>query len=197
MPKEAKVTDFIQTPPTPPDPASQINEETANAAKADSGEKPKAPATAAIPKGKQREILPAKPNEFGLATHKFRIYSAIAPRGMQPDDLYNPLFWSHVANQLTMFDEVRVLAEDGSWVAYVLVTFRHANNVKIKMLNSEVLEDVSYEVPEENQRYIAKQRGMLKWCIVDNETGENVFDRIPTQSKAYAKLESYLASLNR
>ena len=194
MTAEANTT-VIGSPPTSLPLEAQINEQTANAAKAASGQLPKAPATAPQ-KGKVREVLPIKPSTFGLTNHQYRKYAAIAAAGMNKDDLHNPLFWSHVANQLSMFDEVRVLAEDGSWVADVIITFKHANNVKATVTNFTELDKVSYDTPDVG-RYRAKQKGVLKWCIEDTETGENVFEKIATQSAAYKQLEEYIATLNR
>ena len=157
------------------------------------------PKTAAAPKvvEVEREILPIQTKFFGLDTHQTKRFCAQAATGTKPEDLEKPEFWKHVAVQLQMGYEVRVLAEDYSWVAYGIVTFKHANNVKVSIHNFKELDKVSLDTQGISSRYIAKQRGMLKWCIVDTETGENVFENIPNQGKALLELEQYQATLLR
>jgi len=191
---EAKKTELVGEPPQP---TVTVTEEEALKVKAASGEKPKAVATAPIPKGAEREILPIKPNQFGLATHRYRQHDAVAPTGMTIKDVQDPKFWSHVANQLHMFSEVRVLAEDGAWVAYVIVSFKHANSVKVTVLNYVDIESISYDTAGIREQYVCKQKGVLKWCIEDTDTGENVFKYIPTQAEALKQRDEYIATLSR
>jgi hypothetical protein len=145
----------------------------------------------------EKPILPVKPSEFGLAQHQYRVYNAFVPVGMGKKDLARAGLWDHVAAQLQMFDEVRAVAEDGSWVATLIVTFKHANKVLLAVTGFTVLEKISYEEQSGLNKYTVKQRGVKKWCIIDNSDGTVVDELIPTQSEAYGKLDSLLASLNR
>lgn len=194
--KEETPLNIIQDAPDPPK-ASVVNEESALEAKASSGEKPVAVATAPIPVGHKREIKPVLPTDFGLITHKVRQYSCTAPAGTVVEDISNPEFWKHVAPQLQMGSEVRVLSEDYAWVAYGIVTFQHANSVKVTVTNHTIIDDVSYDTKAIPEKFVVKQRGVLKWCIVDTETGKNVFKDIPNQGKALLALDEYLAVLRR
>jgi hypothetical protein len=198
---EAKTTE-VSAPPLniiedPPKPTPGVTEDSAKEAKAGSGILPTAVATAPIPEGHEREVLPVLPTQFGLYTHKLKQFSAIAPTGMTKEDIAKPEFWKHVAAQLQQGYEVRILAEDYAWVAYGIVTFKHSNNVKVTVTGFTQIDDVSYDTGAIQDRYVAKQRGVLKWCIVDTETGENVFTNIPTQGKALLELDEYRATLNR
>jgi len=196
QPAKETPLDIIEKAPEPPK-ASVVNEESAKEAKAASGQAPVAVATAPIPPGHQREIRPVLPTNFGLMTHKVRQYSVIAPTGTTVEDIGSPDLWRHVAPQLQMGSEVRILSEDYAWVAYGLVTFLHANNVKVTVTNYTEIEDVSYDTKGVKERYVVKQRGVLKWCIVDTETGDNVFKNIPNQGKALLELDEYRATLKR
>jgi len=157
------------------------------------------PKKAAAPKivEVEREVLPIQTKYFGLATHQTKQFCACAAAGTKPEDLEKPEFWKHVAVQMQMGYEVRVLAEDYSWVAYGIVTFKHANNVRVSIHTFQALDKVSYDTNGIDSRYYVKQRGMLKWCIVDRETGNNVFENIPNQGKALQELDQYLATLLR
>jgi len=146
---------------------------------------------------KTRELIPVKPGEFGLAVHHYRTFHATIPAGMGKKDLVKAEMWDHVASQLQMYNEIRAIAEDGAWVAHLIVTFRHANKAMVEIINFTELEKVSYEERAGLGKFEVKQRGVKKWCIIDNTDGTVVQELIPTQGEAYKKLDEHLAVLNR
>jgi len=148
-------------------------------------------------KKEQKPALPVRPTEFGRAQHQYTRHNAVIPTGMGKDDLTRSDLWDHVAHQLSMYDEVRAIAENGSFVAQMIVTFKHANKVLLEITSFTQLEKVSFEEQAGLDRYNVKQRGVKKWCIIDNNDGSVVEELIPTQAEAYKKLEEFLAVLNR
>ena len=48
-------------------------------------------------------------------------HDALVGYGLQPEDLLNPAYWAHHGVKLRPMDEIRARAEDGTWVAYLLV----------------------------------------------------------------------------
>ena len=157
----------------------------------------KKPTKTPTPKKEQAPAIPIKPGEFGRAHHQYTTHNAVVPTGMGKDDLTRSELWDHVAAQLKMFDEVRAVAEDGSFVAELIVTFKHANKALLAVTNFTQLENISYEEQAGMDRYTVKQRGVKKWCIIDNDDGSVIHELIPTQAEAYKKLEEILAVLNR
>lgn len=140
---------------------------------------------------------PLKRHEnFGLADHSFRRHSAIVPASYK-DDLEKPGMYAHVAGDLKMYDEIRVVAEDTTWVANLLVTHAAGNVIRVKLLYVIPIEPVKAEDTAQN-RFIIKQRGQLKWCVVDTEEDDrNVRQGIATQSAAMEQLEEHLRALAR
>jgi len=142
-------------------------------------------------------IVPVKPSEFGRAQHTYTSHNAIVASGTKEKDLTKADLWDHVAYQLKMYDEVRAIAEDGSFVATLIVTFKHANKALLTVTNFTKLETVSFEEEAGLDRYSVKQRGVKKWCIIDNNDASVVEELIPTQAEAYKKLEEFLAVRGR
>ncbi len=48
-------------------------------------------------------------------------HDAVIMQGLEPKDLLVPAFWAHHAVKLRPMDEIRARAEDGTWVAYLIV----------------------------------------------------------------------------
>lgn len=137
-----------------------------------------------------------KTSDFGLAMHKMRQFTAEVPGTLSPEDLENPELWAHVAPQLRTGDEVRVLADDQSFVAYMICTHSAGSLVRMKTMHGYELEKVDHAALE-NQTgdLVIKQRGVKKWCIVQLSTGDVIKEGIPTQSKAMRELEDYQRAL--
>ena len=143
----------------------------------------------------KKEIVPIK--QMRTAKADVRSYSVLVPTGMGKKELEKADLWDHVANSLQQYDEVRCLAEDGSFVANVIVTFKAGNKVLVKTTNFTELEVISYAEHSGMNRFEVKQRGPKKWCILDTKDGSVVHELIPTQSEAYKKLEEHIAIINR
>ena len=141
---------------------------------------------------------PIKPMSFQLAEHRYRRFDCFVPANTDKKDLENPALWVNVAPQLRMFDEVRVISDDHSFMAKLLVTFTQGTDARLKLIYGVDLEDESDTAEEPiPSKYEIKQKGQLKWCIVNNETGENIKTNIPKKSEAQRELEDYLAALHR
>lgn len=142
-------------------------------------------------------LIPLKRHEnFGLADHHFRRHAATVPADFKKY-LNDPALYSHIASDLKTHDEIRFVAEDSTWVANAFVTFAAGGVVRVKVLYCIDLEPVS---PSETgqTRFILKQRGNLKWCVVDtNEGDRNVRQGIESQSEAQKQLEEHLRALAR
>jgi hypothetical protein len=139
---------------------------------------------------------PIKPMNFQLAEHRYRRFDCIVPADTDKKDLENPALWVNVAPQLRMFDEVRVISDDHSFMAKLLVTFTQGTDARLKLLYGVDLEGES-DIEDAPLKYDIKMKGQLKWCIVNNETGETIKTNISKKSEAQRELEEYIAALHR
>lgn len=156
------------------------------------------PAAATPPADKPtaaRKVQPVLRTEFGLQTHQFKTFGCTLPEGTTEADLTKTELWSHIGNQLEMFHEIRAVAADGSFVADLIVVYRFGAQVKCAVKNFTVLQKIDYAAMTDMGRYELKQRGQLKWCIMDKHTGEAVRERIPTQTLALKELNAFLSTL--
>jgi hypothetical protein len=142
-----------------------------------------------------KKLAPVKPFDFQTAEHRYRRFDCVVPNGTTKDDLENPALWTNVAPQMRQFDEVRAVASDGSFVAYLIVTFSHGTDARLKVVNGVELEEVD-DTDSPSAKHDIKLRGTLKWCIVNLDTGENIKTNIPTKSAAQRELEDYLKALS-
>jgi hypothetical protein len=113
------------------------------------------------------QVNPLRPSEFGLITHTVRQFNASVPGNLTIQELEDPALWVNVANKLEMTAEVRILADDMSFIAYGICTYAQGTTAKIKIISRHKLDEVDTdEVIDEADDYITKLRGPKKWCIV-------------------------------
>lgn len=148
-------------------------------------------------KSPPKELMRINPNHFGAAKSLVRQYSCTVPAGMGKAELVKSEMWDHIAAKLQLFDEVRCIAEDGAWLAHIIVTFKAGNKVLVQPIHFTQLEVISYEEQSGLNRFEVKQRGMKKWCIMDTKDGSVVYEEIPTQAEAHRKLEEHISIINR
>jgi hypothetical protein len=142
------------------------------------------------------KIEPLRMSHFGMAQHQYQQFNAEVKAGTTPEQLEDPHFWSHVKQKLRLFDEIRVIAEDSSFLAKVLVTFADGNRVRTKVVYGVELEAADPEqIMDEESRYYIKQRGRLGWCVIDRQTDQNIREGIRTRSDAMRELEDHLKAL--
>lgn len=142
------------------------------------------------------KVNPIKPKEFQTAEHRYQRFDCFLPTNVTKDDLENPSLWVNIAPRLKMFDEVRVIAEDHSFVATLIVTFAQGTDARLKILNGVDLDnDEEIDIP--TSKYIVKLRGPKKWCLMNTDTGECIKEGIPKQSMALRELEDHITALSR
>ena len=73
------------------------------------------------------------PERCGLASDNRNDWIVTTEPGIRPDDLLDPGYWAHVANQFTAFDTIEARAEDGSWIAFLRVLYTERTYAKVKM----------------------------------------------------------------
>jgi hypothetical protein len=134
-------------------------------------------------------------SEFQLDSHRYQRFDCITPTGINKENITEPQHWVNVAGKLRVFDEIRCISEDHSFVAYLIVTFVQGTDVKLKLVNGAELESFEGDYAQ-NSKYDVVLRGTHKWCIIDTSTGDVLFKDIATKAKAYKELEDYTKALN-
>jgi len=140
------------------------------------------------------KIQAVKPADFQTAEHRYNRFDCFVSPDLKNKDLENPDLWTNVASRLKQFDEVRVIAEDHSFVAYLIVLFSQGTDARLKLINGAELENLdNIDMPK--GKYDIKLCGPKKFVIFNVETGENVKEGIATKLQAYKELEDYITAL--
>jgi hypothetical protein len=116
-----------------------------------------------------------------LPTENLELFDQISPRwdakipqGVKPEALLVPSFWAHRAVKLKPCDEIRARAEDGTWVAYYIVTDSSRTWAKVHLLSFHLLTtaDVSLTQASETEvkafidAHTITWRAQHKWSVV-------------------------------
>lgn len=73
------------------------------------------------PKRKEMPVL--MPERFGLSEAKRRDWVADVEAGRTVQDILEPSYWAHIAPQLSAGDHIEARAEDGKWIAFLIVLY--------------------------------------------------------------------------
>lgn len=148
----------------------------------------------------QREVVvamvqPVHPRNFGLARHKMTLHSMEVSGILSRADLEDNRLWQHIAAQIKVGDEVRVVSDDLSFRAECICVFALGSDVRMKVFEYSLLEAV--EVLSQTPDYEVQLRGLKKWCVIKKSTGEIIRENLPAQSAAQKQLEDHLRVLGR
>lgn len=141
-------------------------------------------------------MQPINTRDFGLAQHRFALLACVVSASLTKETITAPGNFVNVAAKLDVGDEIRFVAEDYSFVGRLFVTFRRGTDVRVKLLEFTTIEENAVD-EEPDERYIIKQKGPLKWCIVDTQDNSNVKTEIPNKTVAYRELDDYLKAMSR
>lgn len=123
----------------------------------------------------QEKALPQlAPSALQLFEQVSSRYDAAVPQGIAPEALLDPAFWAHDAKKLRPFDEIRIRAEDGTWIADLEVLDCSRTWAKVKILRIYQLTSPDVALTQASEQevkdFVAKHqvtwRGQHKWSIV-------------------------------
>ena len=127
-------------------------------------------------------------------------HDAVVEVGTTPDDIIDPSFWSAVAYKVKVHDEIRVRCEDGSWIAYLLVTGCGKNYVEVVVEGSINLEKIDPEKQAvvDAAGFELLYRGIhLKWCVKRLSDGAVIHEKEPNKAAAAAWLTEHMKATRR
>ncbi len=134
------------------------------------------------------------PTRFTYAEHDYNKWSVNAEQGTTREDLKSPDYWSHVASKLRAGAEIRVLAEDGSFVAYFLVIAADRTWARVHELSYVDLRKEAAPVNLEALvgDYEVKLRGPKRWSVLRKSDRAVLQEGLYTEGDAHEWLKRYL-----
>jgi len=127
------------------------------------------------------------PSRFGLAEFERQDWVATAEMGIKPEDLLDPGYWAHVSARMKPFDRIEIRAEDGSWIAELLVLGCDRNWAKIHIMSAHNLTntDVS-QTQSASIQHKVEWKGPHKKFVVIRLADSNILkEGIADKAEAY------------
>jgi hypothetical protein len=143
-----------------------------------------------------KPVAPLRPSAFQLQQFAYRQHSAVIPVGVSIESVLDPknAYFSLVGRNIQYGDEIRALAEDGSYVAVLFVTFADGSNIHTHVVSHTELTPVSEEVVTDYKIILA---GPKKYCIRRESDGQIVKEGIANKLAAERELADYVKALSR
>lgn len=149
---------------------------------------------------KEQKLAQLPVNTVREADYEYTIHSAFIPQAFKPEQMMDPAFWGLHATRFKAFDEVRARAEDGTWMARLLVLEAGRTWVRMKQLEfhalgtqDEALTRVAQrEIEDEKKKYTVIHRGPRAWSVVRNGDKQVMHEGAQTREAAAGWLEQYL-----
>lgn len=100
------------------------------------------------------------------------VWVATALENTEPEDLLRTEYWAHVSAQLKPWDRIEVRANDGSWLAELLVLETARNWSRVHILNAYKLTttDMALTQSEIKGKYAEFRLEHMgphdKWCVI-------------------------------
>lgn len=118
------------------------------------------------------------PDRMRLAEYERQDWVANVEYGITLDDIREPGFWAHMASQMRPYDHVEVRAEDGSWVAYLIVTGCDRTWAKVCVDRVVNLTTKDVSLSQEARHEVVWKGPHHKWAVIrlsDSEMVKNEF----------------------
>ena len=96
-----------------------------------------------------------KPFEYISTRH-----DALVAQGVTVEDLLNPAYWAHHAVKLRPMDEIRARAEDGTWMAYLVVLASDRTWARCQLLSKHNLGTADVALTQANEAEVKRQKGL-------------------------------------
>lgn len=142
-----------------------------------------------------KTLTPIAPSSCQLKEHAYRSFDCRLPKGITVEDVENPALYVHLARQLQAGSEIRVMAEDESFIAWLYVIQSHGNDVIVKLIHGVELEEVDDVGIVE--RFEVKLCGRQRYCIIDTLDGSKIKTDIATQKQAVNDRDDHVNALAR
>lgn len=138
------------------------------------------------------------PTRLQPAEHYCAAYAVVLPHDQSLDDALNPEFWAHVASKLRQHDTIRVIPEDGSYFAELLVVNADRTFAKVKLLRHIPLDQPAADAEAPLVAFEVKWNGPHdKHTVIRKSDGEKLKTGFVEKPAAQRWLDDHLASMSR
>jgi len=138
---------------------------------------------------KEKTINPV--NNVLLAEHEMRDFVVYALHGTSVEDILETGYWAHVAERFVPFKtQIKVIAEDGSWIAELIVTACDRNWARVYMMHFHDLSEQE-AAPSKDSNFTVNFAPAHGWRIIQKDTKEVIQKGFNTKDDAHKALKDY------
>lgn len=144
---------------------------------------------------KRKEQPMVQPARVHLAEFERQDWIANVEIGTTVEQLQDPAYWSLVAAKMKPFDAIEVRAEDGSWVAHLIVVEPGKNYAHVKL--DRVVQLRNFGIEAERQKKVSVRHKVMhkgahmKWCIVRIADSAVIKQGLDDEVSALQELREY------
>lgn len=147
---------------------------------------------------KDKPLIQLAPGMLALFETVSTRHDASIPQGVDPKDILVPAFWAHHAVKMKPFDEIRARAEDGTWVANLIVLDASRTWVKVQMLGAvhrlttadqSQTQAVEADIETFKSQHKVVHRGPRGWSVVRKGDNAVIAEDKGTKDDAVLELE--------
>jgi len=132
----------------------------------------------------------AHPSRMRLAEYDRQEWIVNAEPGHTIEDLMKPGYWAHMAQQMTAYDHIEVRAEDGSWVAELLVV--QVDRMWAKVVLKSKFDFTVTEDPEELNQHVVEWKGpQHRFAVIRTSDREKIKDGFQNKEEAAAWMREH------
>lgn len=144
-----------------------------------------------MPEEEKKRSVQIDPGRMRLAQYERQEWVANAPEGCTVEDIKDPAFWSLMSFQMKPYDRVEVRADDGTWVAEVLVIGCARNWAKVSVLQHHKLASAADAMKDDADYRVQWKGPQKKWCIIRNSDDAFIREEIASRESAETQMKEY------
>jgi len=154
-------------------------------------------ATAAAVKQEKKGSPVLMPERIDLAEFKLNDWVADLPNSVTLEEAMEPSYWAHTAERMNPGDHIRVRAEDGSWIAYLIVVYCERTYARV-VLDRVVKLGTDTSIPITSLKHRVEWKGPLhKHSVIRLSDSEMIRDGFRTREEAAVWLSDHEKTLGR
>ena len=131
------------------------------------------------------------PSRMKLAEYERQEWIANAEHGHTVEDLMVPGYWAHMAAQMNPYDHIEVRAEDGSWIADLIVIQVDRNWAKV-MLRAKFDLVAAEALPSGQAQHKVEWKGpQHRFCVIRLSDSVSVRGEFKTKEEAISWMREH------
>lgn len=137
---------------------------------------------------RKKEAPTLHPTRFQEAEFATKTWFVTVEHGVTIEQARDPAFWAHIAQQVKPYEEFKVVQEDGSWVAQLLVLATDRTWVRTHLLAFHDLTKEKVVEPHSSAHRVEWKGPHHKWVVIRNSDGAMVKTKIDSKEAAAREL---------